>query len=452
MKGNVLLVNPDYEYKQQRRVWRHTRTWQPLDLAIAGALLEKADFSVKILDLNASPLPAEDVLKEAKEYDPIFITSGSLDRWQCPHLDTRSFIEVVHRFKEGNPSAKVYILGPHVTMRPKEMLEETKADAALIGEPECTILELSTSEKPLAEIEGIAYLNDGQIRFSKPRLSVSMSELPSPAFHLLDMDKYYYEIMGGNFTLLETTRGCPYQCTFCPEDQMYGKRYRFKPLEMIEKEIDTCVNEYGVKNIYFIDLEFTLKKEFIHQVCDMIIKKGYNLNLACQTRTDTVDPELLSKMRKAGFTLIHYGIESGSPKILESTNKKITLESIKQGVQWARQAGMEVVCFSMMGLPNETVDDMEKTIKFAQELDPDYISFHVATPYPGTKFYDAVKNEVSGTFPTSYNGMYSEEFIKRMTRKAYMRFYLRPKYIFGRLTKNPGLLFKQIKLFREYLK
>lgn len=453
MGERVLLVNPVYEYKNKKfRIWRHTRVWQPLDLAIAGALLEKQGFSPKILDLNASPLSVEEIRTEAKKYKHIFVTSGSLDRWQCPHLDIRSFLDVVGQFKEGNPSAKLYILGPHITMRPKEMLEETKADAALIGEPEVTILELSRANKPVSEVQGVAYLENGNIRFSQPRLSLSLSDLPSPAFHLLEMDKYYYEIMGDNFTLLETTRGCPYQCTFCPEDQMYGKRYRFKPMEMIEQELDTCVNKYGVKNIYFIDLEFTLKKDFVHQVCDMIIRKGYKLNLACQTRADTVDPPLLEKMRKAGFTLIHYGLESGSPRILESTQKKITLENIEEGVRWAKDAGMEVVCFSMMGLPTETKEDMDMTVKFAQKINPDFISFHVATPYPGTKFHDDVKDEVSGTFPTSYNGVYPEKFIKRMTRNAYLRFYLRPSYLFSRLVKNPGMLFRQFKLFLEYVK
>jgi radical SAM superfamily enzyme YgiQ (UPF0313 family) len=457
MQG-VLLVNPVYEYKDYKntkkfRIWRHTRVWQPLDLAIAGALLEKKGWKVKILDLNASQISKEEILSEAKSFDKIFITSGSLDRWQCPHLDIRSFIETVHQFKEGNPSAKIYIFGPHVTMRPKEMLEETKATAALIGEPECTILDVSTSIQPISAIQGVAYLDNGDIKFTQPRLSVSMSELPSPAFHLLDMDKYHYEIMGDHFTLLETTRGCPYQCTFCPEDQMYGKRYRFKPMEMIEQELDTCVNKYGVKNIYFIDLEFTLKKDFVHEVCDLIIKKGYKLNLACQTRADTVDMPLLQKMRKAGFTLIHYGLESGSPRILESTNKRITLETISQGVQWAKQVGMEVVCFSMMGLPTETVEDMDMTVKFAQKLNPDFISFHVATPYPGTKFHEAVKDELKGTgFHTSYNGMYSEEFIKRQTRNAYLRFYLRPSYLLSRLKKNPRLLFNQFKLFLEFVR
>ena len=94
---------------------------------------------------------------------------------------------------------------------------------------------------------------------------------------------------------------------------------------------------------------------------------------------------------------------------------------------------------------------MKATVKFVKELNPDYVSFHVATPYPGTKLYESVKNEVKGLFPASYEGMYNEEFVKRMIRRAYLEFYLRPSYLFSKLTKNPQLLLKQIKLFLDYI-
>jgi radical SAM superfamily enzyme YgiQ (UPF0313 family) len=451
MGAGVLLVNTAYEYKQGR-VSRYTRVWPPIDLAVAGAMLERDGFSVRILDLNTISVTVNEAIKAEKEFGTIFVTSGSLDRWQCPHLEIEPFLDTVRQLKGETPSARIYILGPNVTMRAKEMLDATKADAAIIGEPELTILALCKNGGDLLHTDGVAYLQGVQVRVNPLKSNADLSTFPVPAFHLLDMGKYYYEIMGDHFTLLETTRGCPFQCTFCSEDLMYGKRYRFKPLELIEKEIDTCVEQYGVKNIYFIDLEFTLQRDFVMKICDMIIRKGYKLRLACQTRTDTVDRELLRKMREAGFILIHYGVESGSPKILESTNKRISLESIKQGVRWAQQAGMEVACFAMMGLPNERVEDMEMTIRFARELNPDYISFHVATPYPGTKLYESVKEEVQGTFPMSYNGIYSEEFIKRMTRKAYMRFYLRPGYLLLRLKKNPRLLLRQFRMFLKYVR
>jgi radical SAM superfamily enzyme YgiQ (UPF0313 family) len=450
MKEKILLINPFYEYKN-KHVWRHKRIWPPIDLAIVAAMLEQKGFEVTILDLNAVQIPIGIAAQKTEGFDKIFITSGSLDRWQCPHLDIDSFLLAMEEVKKVNPNTKIYIFGPHVTMRPKELLEVTKTDAAIIGEPELTIAELC-EKKSLADVDGLAYIEKNDFKLTKPRELADLSKFPIPAFHLLPMKKYNYEIMGDHFTLLETSRGCPFSCIFCAEDQMYGLKYRMKPVSLIEKEIDKCVNEFGVKNIYFIDLEFTLNRDFVNEICDMLIRKGYKINWACQTRADTVDLELLTKMRKAGCTLIHYGLESGSPTILESTNKKITLDSLRQSVEWAKQVGMEVVCFSMMGLPTETAEDMRMTIEFAKEVNPDYISFHVATPYPGTTFYETVKNEVKDLFPLSYEGIYSEEFIRRMTRRAFIEFYIRPKYLLSMLRKSPKLLFRQSKLFLSFIK
>ncbi len=448
--SEILLVNPKYEYKKIQ-IWRHDRVWPPLDLAIAASILRKDGHHVEILDINALP---ETVInnERIKKFDKIFVTSASLDRWQCPHLDIDSFLSTVRELKKINSGAKIYVFGSHPTMRPKEVLEMTGADAAIISEPELTIQNLCKDDGNLSKIEGIAYLNNNQLKITKPGDLADLSKFPVPAFDLLPMEKYYYEIMGDRFTLLETTRGCPFLCTFCSEDQMYGIRYRMKSLELIEKELDVCIKEFGVKNIYFIDLEFTLSKGFVNDICDMMIRNNYRIAWACQTRADTVDFVLLKKMKMAGCRVIHFGLESGSPRILESTGKKITLDNIRKGIKLAKKVGMEVVCFSMMGLPNETKEDMEMTIKFAKEVDPDYISFHVATPYPGTKFYEAVKNEIKGVFPTSYEGVYSQNFIKHMTRKAFMEFYMRSSYIFKKIKQSPKLLMRQIKLFMKYIK
>ena len=450
MEKKVLFLNPSYSYRS-KGAWRHTRIWPPIDLANAAAMLEERGFHVVILDLNAVPLPLPSVAERAKDFHRIFVTSGSLDRWQCPHLTIDSFLLLTRAMKDSNPNAQVYIMGPHPTMRPREILETTRAHAAILGEPELTIVELCEDDKDLSSVSGIAYLNGNEFVKTKPREPADLSTFPVPAFHLLPMNKYCYEIMGGKFTLLETSRGCPYQCIFCSEDQMYGSAYRTKPIESIRKELDSCVRRFGVKNVYFIDLEFTLNKSFVAEICNLLIQEDYRIRWACQTRADSVNLELLKMMRKAGCRIIHYGLESGSPKVLESTQKRISLESIRQGVQWAKEAGMEVVCFTMMGLPDETVDDMLMSIEFAKEVNPDYISFHVATPYPGTKFHELVKPEVTGLFPSAYEGKYSEDFLKQMTKRAFREFYMRPRYILKRIRQGPRLVLNQVRLLMKFL-
>jgi anaerobic magnesium-protoporphyrin IX monomethyl ester cyclase len=353
--------------------------------------------------------------------------------------------------RECSPDTQLYIMGPHPTMRPRELLETTGAHAAIMGEPEATIVELCEDGKDLSSVNGVAYFNKNEFVQTDSREPADLSTFPVPAFHLLPMKKYFYEIMGSRFTLLETSRGCPYQCIFCAEDLMYGSKYRMKPIGSITKELDICVKKFGVRNVYFIDLEFTLDKSFVSEICSMLVQKDYRLAWACQTRTDSVDLKLLKMMRQAGCRIIHYGLESGSPEVLESTLKRISLDSMRQGIRWAKEAGMEVVCFTMMGLPGETIDDMIRTIEFAKEVNPDYISFHVATPYPGTKFHESVKHEVKGLFPPAYEGNYTEEVLKRVTRKAFREFYVRPRYIVKRIRQGPRLLLNQLRLLLRFL-
>lgn len=450
MKSKILLVNPWYEYNPEKPN-RYSRAWQPIDLAVAGAMLEEKGFKVKILDINALKIPVEDALGESSGFDKIFITSASLDRWQCPHIDISSFILTAKKYKKAFPKSKTFVLGPHCTMNPQGTLEKTGADALIMGEPEMTIVELCKKNDP-KKVKGVAFLKNGKIKFTGKRAPVDISRFPAPAFHLLPMDKYFYEMMGKDYSIVEAARGCPFQCTFCAKDIMYGKKYRMKTIGQVEKELDLLVNQFGIKNVYFIDLEFTVNKKHANEICDLILKKNYKINWTCQTRIDTVDEKVLKKMKESGCKSIHFGVESGSKRILELTNKKITKSGIRKGVEMTKKAGIETICFLMVGFNEEEKEDMEKTIQFAKELDPDYVSFNVATPYPGTKFYESVKDEVDVVFPTSYQGFYNEAFLKKMAKKGFIQFYLRPKYIALRAFKNPKLLFKQFKLFLRFIR
>jgi len=450
MKPKILLVNPWHEYNPEKPK-RYSRAWQPLDLAIAGALLEKKGFETKIIDINALQISIKEAINQSGSFDKIFITSASLDRWQCPHIDISSFLLTVKEFKKSFPKSKIYVFGPHCTMRPKEILEKTKADALIVGEPELAIVDLC-EKNDLSKIKGIVFKKNGKIKFTRKRSLSDFSKFPIPAFHLLPMKKYSYEIMGDKFSIIETSRGCPFQCIFCAKEIMYGAKHRAKPIEMVEKELDVLVNKFGIKNLYFMDLEFTINKKYAEKICDLLIRKNYKINWTCQTRIDAVNEKILKKMKRAGCKSIHFGVESGSDKILELTKKRITKDKIRKGIKLTKKIGIESVCFMMMGLPEETEEDMKKTIDFAKELNPDYASFNVASPYPGTRFYDMVKDDLDELFPASYQGLYDEKFLKKMTRKGFVEFYLRPKYMASKLFRNPKLLFKQFKLFLRFVK
>jgi len=445
--GKILFINPNYNYSfsKQKDLPIFNRIWPPLSLANCAALLEKEGFHVEIIDANAEGLSPDQVANRIHGFNKIFITSSPIDRWQCPHLNINPFLEFVKKIRK-NRDKELYVMGAHGTVRPKEILKITKADAVIIGEPESTVLDICKGKKT----QGICYEEDGKIILKERKISLDLDTLPIPAFHLLPMKRYFYEILGRNFTLLEGSRGCPFNCIFCLK-KMYGK-YRAKSSQNLIKEIFYVINEFGIKSAYFMDLEFTTNKKLVNDVCDFLIQENFDFNWTCQTRLDSVDLKLLQKMKKAGCKIIHFGVESGSPRILKKINKKIDLKQIERGVKLTRMSGIDTVCFFLFGFPGEKIEDMNKTTELAKKLNSTYASFHVAAPYPGTHFFKMVEDSLTELFPTAYTQSYSFNTLKNITKKAFFQFYFRPSFLLSRfLNKNITLIPKELKLFLSFV-
>lgn len=271
-----------------------------------------------------------------------------------------------------------------------------------------------------------------------------------PAFRLLDFGYYRYEILGDRFALLETTRGCHYRCHFCLL-KMYGKGYRRKDPDQVVREVTYLVGEAGARTGYFIDLEFTAAREYVWDLCERLIVAGLPFEWACQTRADYVDGPLLNLMKRAGCRLIHFGVESGSARVLAATNKRITLEQIERGVVEAKQAGIDQVCFFMFGFPGETQEDMDATITFAKRLNPTYASFHAVSPYRGTTLY-----EMSGSdelFPEVFSKEHDSDILQGIVNRAFQQFYLRPAVLWSRLCRMDLRLWRrQAALFLDFVR
>jgi len=444
----ISLVNPclDYPAIKTKNYSTYNKVFPPLSLSYSAAILEKEGFDVKIVDANAERFTIEGILQKIKDSEKVFITTSTLDRWQCPHLDLEPFLKLINEIKKYNP---VYLMGVHGTLKPKEMLNLTKVNGIIIGEPELTILDICKGKK-FEDIDGLVFEKKGKMVFTKERSLLDLDDLPLPAFHLIPMRKYFYEFLGDEFVVLEGSRGCPFKCTFCLK-KMYDK-YRKKSVENLIKEVKYCIEKYDVKNAYFIDLEFTINKKLVEKLCDFLIEKKYDFKWCCQTRFDSIDKKLLQKMKKAGCKLIHYGVETGSPRIMESINKDITLEQIENGMRITKEVGIDSACFFMFGFPTETEEEMKMTIDFAKRINPNYASFHVATPYPGTEFYEKIKEKTENEIFPLYYSDHSPEFLHKMIKKAFKDFYLRPYYILPILFKNPKFLWKQFRLFMSYFK
>ncbi len=451
----VLLVNPFQVRLVGRKGRIYNRTWTPLDLANTASMLRARGIEVAILDANAEQIGAADVAARSKGFDQAFVTSTSLDRWQCPYLDIDPFIEVVHAIRAVVPD--VYIMGSHGTVKPAEMLEVTGARAVIRGEPERTVCELA-AKKPLDEVMGITFKRGGEVVSNPDAPLVKLDEIPIPAFDLLPMHLYSYEVMGDHFTLFEMSRGCASDCTFCLL-KTYGDGVRKKSTARLCSEIETAVTKFGVKCAYFIDLEFTVLKKQVYELCDWLIERKLDFQWCCQTRFDLVDDDMLAKMKQAGCTLIHFGVEAGSDEMLARVDKGITMAQIREGMKRVKKSGIRSACFFMIGFPESTEKDMREIQEFARELAPDYPLFHITAPYPGTKLYDQVRNDPKvrfsdkSLFPEAVEANFTLSDLKRITRSAYLKYYTRPSYILGRVAKGDWRnLAHQARLFWNFVR
>jgi radical SAM superfamily enzyme YgiQ (UPF0313 family) len=276
------------------------------------------------------------------------------------------------------------------------------------------------------------------------------------------MDKYlrswyYLDSISPNLrgTNLVAGRGCPYQCSFCYPglSKIFGHNIRTRSPENVISEIKLLIAQYEIKTLFFHDDTFTLNRNWVFKLCTLIEKETPGLLWACNTRANTIDEELMSRMRQAGLRCIHLGIESGSQRILDEVyHKGITLKQVHDVCNMAKRNKVSVLGFFMLGAPGETLKEVEKTIKLARDLPIQEATFSITCPLPGTYLYETMAQEhrLSEDF-ADYNyysrrpfddGVLNFSKLKSMQRKALITFYLQPRrwgYIWKHLSSLSGI-------------
>ncbi|MBW2060012.1 MAG: radical SAM protein [Deltaproteobacteria bacterium] len=440
----VLLINPDFKAARSR-ARRYNRAWPPLDLLIAASMLRQAGHEVALIDARATGTGFEEIRRAARSADLVVLESSPLDRWQCPDLNWEGLVNLARRL----PREKLVLAGAHGTVRPELMLRETRAAALIRGEPEAAIVELAEAGGNPRGIARLSYQDSGRIIQEPDQGQISLDLLPRPAYDLIDFKYYGYELLGRRLALLETSRGCPFSCIFCLK-AMYGSGLRTKAWPRVLAEVEEVVGRYRAESVYFIDLEFGLKQEDTINLCQELIRMNLDFRWCCQTRADAVDPELLALMKEAGCALIHFGVETGSPRLLDETNKKISLNQIRTSLDHCHRLGMATACFFLFGLPGETEADRRATMRLARELNPTFASFHIASPYPGTEL-----NRLAGEddpFPACLSREHDLDLLSRQARRAFLSFYLRPAYVLARFREGTFKeKLRRMRLFWEFV-
>lgn len=372
--------------------WSVPMRLPPLGLSYVAAALEKAGFKVEMLDNYLLRKSIDEVKEIVKRASPeiVGMTCSSASYPRC--------VETAKAIKEVLPSCKIVVGGWHPSYVPESMLQHPEIDYVVVGEGERAMVELATcltkgNEKAAAQVAGVAYRHEGKIVQNAQSFIKNLDELPFPARHLLPMHLYEKEIpylKANPFTTMNIVRGCPFNCVYCETRRLWGQTCRgFSPPRVVD-EIVHLKETYGIRGIYFVGDNFTINKKRTMELCELIKKSKLDVEWVCDTRADMISRELLQAMKEAGCRTIWFGVESGSPRILEKINKGITIEQTVQAFKLCREAGIRIASSFIMGIPGETLEDIEMTYKFAKKLDPDWAQFNVYIAVPGSGLYDEV--------------------------------------------------------------
>lgn len=290
--------------------------------------------------------------------------------------------------KEVNPAIKVVVGGTHPTLDPNGTISFDNYDYVVRGEGEYTLLDLLNNTN-LNKIDGLTFKNkDNNIINNRDRdFNKDLDALPFPI-----RDNFYSGNGKIDVGAIITSRGCPFQCTYCASPQIWKRKTNYRSVNNVLEELEYIVRHHNVSLIRFQDDTFTLNKKRAVEIFEGILERGLNFRWICDTRVDKLDKQLLSLMKKSGCIRIKIGVETGSDRILKRVKKGITTEQIRNAISLVREVGIPLTVYLMIGFPGETDEDVRKTIRFADEIKADYNSLGIIAPYYGTEMYEELAN------------------------------------------------------------
>jgi len=389
----------------------------PLSLAYLAAVIEN-DFTFDIFDSVMEGFdieePVRDLVKRVGVSDDairerfarfmpdvIGISVGGTDQYITAH-------RMAALAREACPEAVVVMGGIYPTTQPQKALGDPNVDMIALGEADTTFpLMLSAIESGdfSAMPDGAGFKNErGEIVINpKTEFIEDIDSLPMPARHLLRMDLYNNTDRSYRFgplrrphTSVITSRGCPAKCIFCGARHMMGRKYRAHSPARVLDEIGGLIENYGIREIAFLDDNLTWDRERAAAIFDGIVERGYDLTWMTPNGIAlyALDDSLIEKMKASGCYSVYLAFESGCQEVLSKVvHKPLNLEKARGFARRFRDLGIETTGMFVIGFPGETLEQVEETVKFAEQIECDYVSFSIATPYPGTDMYDICERE-----------------------------------------------------------
>ncbi|MCP4603940.1 MAG: B12-binding domain-containing radical SAM protein [Proteobacteria bacterium] len=389
MATRIVLVNPPNRIPGE---------YFPVGLGIIAAVLKNEGYEVFVIDDNIERLSEERIVERIEELKPDLVGITGL-------ITYYSYIKnLAHKLKDRMPLVTVVVGGPITSSVGDLLLEKTRTDIIVIGEGEITIVQLceKIGEDDLSSIKGIWYRDGSNQAIVKnpPQERISdLDTIPMPQYDMFAMDTYLHT--HGSIIKLKnpkssmntiTSRGCPYQCTFC--SKAFGNKVRYRSVTSIIDEVRFLKKEYGVDFFIFNDELFTILDKRITEFCEVLIKESMNISWSAWARPQRLKEETLKLMERAGCYILSLGIESGSQRILDDVKKKTNVEEIIDTVSRIERSGIHTHVNLMIGYPNDDLESIRDTLRLRISIlnfSRPYFTF--LTPLPGTALFESIKEK-----------------------------------------------------------
>ena len=417
----------------------------PLNLCYLAAVARDAGAEVQIWDFDVERFSAEKLRKRLLWFAPD-IVGISLMTPTAPRGARLA------RFVKGTLAGVLTVAGgPHVSALPERTLEEfPDFDITVYGEGEHTFIEIlrQAQSGDFSGVRGIAYRTETGVVRNKPQpLIEDLDSLPVPARDLLPLRRYRGQSYRGfsrdflRIAEVSTSRGCPNACIFCAIAVTHGTRARFRSADNVIGELERLVREQQSNHVVFLDDTFTLKPDRLWAIMKALA--GLRLTWNCTTRVDSVDENLLRAMVAHGCRGVAFGVESGSPRVLELIGKRITTDQVRNAFRAAHRAGVpNIEADFMLGVhPSERGRDLEATERLIREIKPTTLFVSTAVPYPGTELWELMRQDgliepgadweeflMYGGGDSWRTRHFTMRELRRRQREMLRKFYLSPRY------------------------
>lgn len=466
---DLVLINPgNAEQVYQSLAAEFAAIEPPVWAGLMATFVREKGYSVAIVDANAEKILPSEMAQRVAALNPklaVVVVYGHQPSASTQNMPASS--AACSALKTNSPDLPVMLIGGHASALPERTLREEDVDFVCTGEGLYTLVELlqaiKSNDTNYSKIRDLMFFQGDQVARTgaAPLLKALDEEMPGIAWDLLPMDKYRAHnwhcldtLQREPYAAIYTTLGCPYHCSFCciqapfksGEKELGYKEtvnsYRFWSPESVMKQIDTLVNDYGVRNIKIADEMFVLNRRHVEGICDLIVERGYDLNIWAYARVDTVKEGMSAKLKKAGVNWLAFGFEAANERVRDHVQKGFDQDDIFRTRNAVRDEGIYVIGNYIFGLPEDDLETMQQTLDLALDLNCEFANFYCSTAYPGSVLYEQALKEkwplpekwsgysqhAKDTLPLPTNYLSSGEVL-RFRDKAFQTYFLSERYL-----------------------